>query len=129
MNMVAYINRFFSAKSNYDGRLVIAFFLLLYYLILFCSSFITDYAKVWSMLGVPAGHPLFMDMHALTKAIKCPVKVDANGLNPCNTWYTYPKIWYIFSSIWVNETNVPYFTTGIILIYYYVIFSFVRKIN
>ncbi len=130
MNLQKRLESFFSKDSKLNGRVVIGLILAVYFISIFCSSFFMDYAKYWQMLGVPAASQLFSDLKAVTIAIKCSgATINSTTPNPCNSWFAYPKIWYLFSSIWVSPDHVAYMAVALISLFYFTTFILLGRIN
>jgi len=123
---------FVSKQSRSDGRMILVLFICFYFIAIFLSSFFMDYKEFWQFLGVPALKPLFYDIYAIISSIDCYRKgYDIFSPNPCSSYgyFSYPKIWLLFSYIPVlSDSNVA-IAIGIITIFYALIFWLLGRLN
>ncbi|MBW8050442.1 MAG: DUF2029 domain-containing protein [Cytophagales bacterium] len=124
---------FISKPSNLDGRIILLLFISFYFIAIYVSSFFMDYDKFWLYLGVFKAETLFMDLNYIISVLDCSSKgYDVLSPNPCTPYhgyFSYPRIWLLFSNLHVSTDSTVGIAIGIITIFYSSIFWLVGRLN
>jgi hypothetical protein len=125
----------FSKPSKLDGRFLVGLVLLIYFSLIFLSSFFTNYYKFWDhAFGVPAMYPPFADMRVLTSGIDCTrAGYDVLVENPCDPWQrptNYPRLWIILlEPLGLSQSHTMILGVIAALLFYFFVFKQMGRIN
>ncbi|MFC1854116.1 hypothetical protein ACFL27_28365 [candidate division CSSED10-310 bacterium] len=131
------IRSLLSQTSPRDGRYILLGVLVLYFLIIFLSSFFMEFHLFWNYLGVPVPgiQPPFADLRSLLSAVEC-YQMGFNVIidNPCDPRpgvpMTYPRIWFsLLASLGVRQSQTLQLGIGLAILFFGAVILVIKRLN
>ncbi len=122
-----------SKKTIIDGRFFVLIALIIYFSLIFISSFFTKYYEFWRYLRVPTMFPAFADMRVITSGFECyRLGYEVLVENPCDPWHrptNYPRIWMAFAPLGLDQSHTILLGIFFALLFFIMVFLIIRHLN